>query len=187
MGVKEWLIANKFFVFCVIAAASFCISTIALGVSNSNLRSELQKQQGQDGEGRNHSTATLMNATDKPYIMSKYRLPSTVRPKKYDLYFYPNLDTGSYGGKVVVTLNILKSTDVITLNSKGLSIKNAKVDGEEATASLDEQYELLNLRKKSGKDIDEKNSVIEIEFEGSMKNKLVGLYRSTYKGAKGLR
>ncbi|XP_044761271.1 glutamyl aminopeptidase isoform X3 [Coccinella septempunctata] len=121
-----------------------------------------------------------------PRDMSMHRLPDVARPEHYDLYLYPNLENGTFTGKVNITVK-LKDTGVITLHSKNLTIKSVKSDQAPVNFYLYIDYELLLIQRDDEKPFHNGTSSLEIEFEGTMKNKLVGLYKSTYKGKKGLR
>ncbi|KAL3279070.1 hypothetical protein HHI36_016584 [Cryptolaemus montrouzieri] len=164
---------------------AFCISTIVLGVNYANLKSNQGNVRSPEDESDSPVEIENPFIIHNPTDMSKYRLPLLILPKTYDLYLYPDLQTGNFSGKIIASVNVSETTDVVTVNSKGLSIKNAKIDNEEASIDYDEKFERLNLRKKSGNNVDSPNSVIEMEFDGDMKNKITGLYTSSYKNKNG--
>lgn len=115
-----------------------------------------------------------------------HRLPDVAFPENYDLYLYPNLENGTFTGKVNISLK-LKDTGVITLHSKNLTITSVKSDQAPVNFYPYVDYELLLIQRDDEKFFTNGTSSLEIEFEGTMKDKLVGLYKSTYKGEKGLR
>nr|XP_023019115.1 glutamyl aminopeptidase-like isoform X2 [Leptinotarsa decemlineata] len=157
------------------ATAAFGISTIALGVENANLRTEVEDLK----------TTTSLPSTSTPDKMSKYRLPTAVRPLVYDLFLYPNLTTGLFTGKVKVDVQVLSNTDRIILNSNSLTINKVQIDSVVGSYCLDPTHELLTISKADEAGFKIGNATIEIDFSGDMKNRIVGLYTSSYKSASG--
>ncbi|XP_023019130.2 aminopeptidase A isoform X4 [Leptinotarsa decemlineata] len=117
--------------------------------------------------------------------MSKYRLPTAVRPLVYDLFLYPNLTTGLFTGKVKVDVQVLSNTDRIILNSNSLTINKVQIDSVVGSYCLDPTHELLTISKADEAGFKIGNATIEIDFSGDMKNRIVGLYTSSYKSASG--
>ncbi|KAJ8979934.1 hypothetical protein NQ317_003676 [Molorchus minor] len=172
--------ANKFYE----AAVAFGISTIVLGVQNSKLKAELDDQKA------NITTSTILpvtvttpfpeNTTPAPDDMSKYKLPTTVKPLAYDLYLFPDLETGLFKGKVTISLDVLSATDSVVLNSKLLTIDKVTIGSDTATFSIDDDYELVTIQKSDGSNFPKGSASVEIEFNGDMKSRIVGLYTSSY-------
>ena len=55
------------------------------------------------------------------------RLPNTIIPEHYDLYFKPNLKTFKYNANMTVKLKVQKITNQIVLNARDLKIKKVKL------------------------------------------------------------
>ena len=53
------------------------------------------------------------------------QLPRTAVPRHYDVVLTPDAAAGTFAGKVVITLDIVKATDAITLNAAGLTFNSA--------------------------------------------------------------
>ena len=53
----------------------------------------------------------------------KFRLPSNVRPIRYEINLSPNLRKQNFNGNVNIQLNILETTSSISLNVAELEIK----------------------------------------------------------------
>lgn len=122
-----------------------------------------------------------------PSKMSKHRLSSEVLPKAYDLYLNPELDTGEFTGKVSILVEVLKDVDAIVLNSKMLDVVKVSINNVEGVFETDDAFELLTIYA-DGKQIIQKGSkTVTIEYRASMKNKIVGLYLSTYNNSEGTR
>lgn len=62
-----------------------------------------------------------------------------------------------------------------------------QVGTEKGVACLDKAYELLTIKKLDGSRFAPGNTSVEIEFSGDMKNRMVGLYTSSYRGKNGAR
>lgn len=93
-----WILSHKLLCFLIAATVAFGISTIVLGVENADLRSEID-------DLKSVTTAAPETTTETPDDMSKYRLPTTVKPLVYDLYLYPDLDTGLFSGRMIMICN----------------------------------------------------------------------------------
>jgi len=104
----------------------------------------------------------------------------------YTLQFEPLFHNFTFNGLEIITINLLKSSNSITLNSAELKIKKCHlIQGTKtitAKIKLNEKNEslLVNFSRKI-----KGNVKICIEFEGSLNDKLLGFYRSQYKDQKG--
>src|SRR4051794_41539762 len=74
--------------------------------------------------------ASLASAAEAPNL----RLPGDVQPTRYDLRLdiLPAQDT--FTGKIAIDVQVKKTTPIIWLNSVGLKIASANVDGKPAKA-----------------------------------------------------
>ncbi|KAF7269518.1 hypothetical protein GWI33_017459 [Rhynchophorus ferrugineus] len=173
--------SRKFQPSFTISSTVFCISTIALGVDISRLRKELDDEKSDEDVSSTTPTTTLSTTTEETSIdMTKFRLPKTVSPSVYDLYLYPDLETGLFKGTVIISVNINEPTSSILLHSNKLNITSVTVKGEPANFSVDEKYETLEISKKDGTQFTSTFDNVAIQFNGDMKNRLVGLYTSSY-------
>lgn len=183
MAFVSWLLSHKLLLLFIAATAAFTISTIVLAVDNNNLRSELDEQQNSEETSPTTESSTT---TEAPADMTKYRLPSTAKPSVYDLYLYPDLQTGDFSGKIIIDLEVLEATNAIVLHSNLLTIDSVSYgDGNAATATLDADYELLEIRRADGLQFSPGQENVTIEFSGDMKNRIVGLYTSSYTDDRG--
>ncbi|CAH1127177.1 unnamed protein product [Ceutorhynchus assimilis] len=128
------------------------------------------------------TTSTTMPSTTKtPTVdVSKYRLPTTVKPTLYDLFLYPDFATGLFNGTVIVSLQISEPTDTIVLHTNGLNITSVSVKGEQANFDVEKLYEIVTITRKNGLKFTTLFDTLSIEFNGDMKNRIVGLYTSSY-------
>jgi len=109
-----------------------------------------------------------------------YRLPTDLVPTHYNLYWHPDLETGSFTGQLRITINVVEATNQIVLHSYLLDITNVYVLNREVDKfELEEerQFLIITLTEELPKDA---RITLGILFGGQMKDKLVGLYSSTY-------
>ncbi|XP_018321790.1 glutamyl aminopeptidase isoform X2 [Agrilus planipennis] len=121
-------------------------------------------------------------ATEK---MANYRLSRSIIPQSYNLFLYPNLATGKYNGKIEIKVNVLERVNEIKIHSKGLTITKATLDDKKVNIEEDPTHECLVLSFEKESPIEKGSKVINVEYSGSMVNKIVGIYKSTYVDDKG--
>lgn len=119
--------------------------------------------------------------------MSKYRLNPDVQPTSYDLYLHPKLNDGTFAGRVNIALDILKETNAIAIHSNKLRILSVTIDNVKGNFEIDKEHELLTIYKNDKSGIEQGTRNVTVEYEGNMKNKIVGLYSSTYTNGKGVK
>lgn len=116
-----------------------------------------------------------------------FRLPKDTIPLKYDLTLLPILETGTYQGKVNITLKIVSTRNNIILHSKNLSIETVELTFINKSLVIEVQNVEVNER-------DETIAVLPktklkpgiyslfLKYRGSLVGKLAGFYKSQYKG-----
>ena len=109
-----------------------------------------------------------------------------VSPKNYDIAFELDFKNFAFLGKEKISVDIIKPTNKLVLNSAEIKIKNCYIisNGKilKAKVTLDEKNEELTVtmpEKVKGK------AELFIDFAGILNDKLVGLYRSEYKDKQG--
>lgn len=107
-----------------------------------------------------------------------YRLPSNVRPIRYDVRLRPSLDDASFTGSVSIEAEVSRPTDTFVLNAAELEIERCSVLGADASFALDDETERMTVTT-SGP-VAAGSATIEIHFAGVLNDKLRGFYRSTY-------
>lgn len=173
MGFLGWLLHHKLLVFFIAATAAFGVSTIVLGVKNS----ELSNERLVTTVSTNMPT---LATTTKPVDMEKYILPNNVIPESYDLYLYPNLATGLFKGTVTVSVKLSEDRNDLKIHNNGLNINSVLIDGVVCDYETDLKYELLVIRLSDSKKIASGTRLVKIEYSGDMKNRIVGFYSSSY-------
>ena len=110
--------------------------------------------------------------------LDPFRLPDGVRPTRYDLRLRPSLADATFTGSVRIDLHVDRPTEIVVLNAEELVIMSCDVDGAGATWELDATTERLFVTPAAP--IAPGASVLTIEFDGILNDKLRGFYRSTY-------
>lgn len=132
-----------------------------------------------------------------------FRLPETLRPYRYELAIKPYFNTthkpDRYDGRVKIYFRAEADTSVFTLHSLGLDIDNSSLVFESLTQEEDEfdpSYPLSwsydNVTNFLTVNLEDElfqaghNYSFLVAFNGSLKDNLVGLYRSSYVDSNGV-
>ncbi len=121
--------------------------------------------------------------------VSAYRLPTNVRPVKYDLTLTPDLSAFTFAGEETVAIEVDEAVSSIAVNAIELDILEASVtlaDGATLSAqsiTLDEEMETATFA--FGRDIPPGAASLYIRFNGTLNDQLRGFYRSQYTDPEG--
>ena len=112
-----------------------------------------------------------------------YRLPRTVIPSHYELALTPNLAGATFGGHVVIDIDVVEAVSEIVLNTAELALHAAVLSNDvgqrlEATTESDEDAERTTLTV--GSNLEPGPWKLEISFDGILNDDLRGFYRSVY-------
>lgn len=117
---------------------------------------------------------------------SIFRLPKDTLPLKYDVTLLPDLETGTFKGKVNVTLEIASARSNIVLHSKNLSIETVEL------TFVNDSLAIL-VQNVEANEADETIAIVPkthlkpgiytlaLKYSGSLVGKLAGFYKSTYR------
>lgn len=112
-----------------------------------------------------------------------YRLPHHTWPRHYALDLAPDLEAGTFQGRVHIDLDVREDTDEFLLNAHELDIDEVLVDDHPARFRLDDDTERLVVTldrvRRAGP------ARLTIGFSGVLNDKLRGFYRSTYRDCDG--
>ncbi len=117
-----------------------------------------------------------------------YRLPRTVVPSRYDITIEPDLDGGTFSGSEAVTVEVLEQTDDVVVNAEELEITEAWLedgDGNRITASVTMDKEAERAHLGLDTPVDPGSYTLRASFHGTLNDKLVGFYRSTFTDGEG--
>ncbi|KAK6119706.1 hypothetical protein DH2020_046552 [Rehmannia glutinosa] len=113
------------------------------------------------------------------------RLPKFAIPKRYDLILKPDLTACKFSGAVQISVDVISDTKFLVLNAAELSVTPKSVTFtsdnkvlESVEVELFEDDEILLLEFKENLPIGV--GVLNIEFEGTLNDRMKGFYRSTY-------
>ncbi len=105
-----------------------------------------------------------------------------VKPTSYKLTFEPNLKEFTFVGTESILADCKKPTNTITMNCAELEIKSCQVKSAgklvKSTTKINEKREELQITL--GEKIKDK-VIINLEFLGTLNDRLLGFYRSQYK------
>ncbi len=107
------------------------------------------------------------------------RLSKFVVPIKYEIKLHPDLENFTFGGTEVITVNLLKDTKEITLNSKEIDIETVRLDkdfSQKITYNQKAETATFVFDKKISKG----KHTLTITFQGILNDKMRGFYRSSY-------
>ena len=131
-----------------------------------------------------YRATTLAHVTRSENDLDPHRLPRHVVPKRYEVELEPDLGAATFTGRVVISAEATETTRRIVLNVAELEIRQVFVDGSPAPFSVDEENERLIIG--SIDEISPGPIAIDVEFTGTLNDKLRGFYRSTYRDDDGI-
>jgi puromycin-sensitive aminopeptidase len=115
-----------------------------------------------------------------------YRLPSTTRPRHYELELEPDLEGGTFRGTVRIDLEVAEPVDVLVLNADALDVLRAcsgpNGAGREHEVHLDPEHERLHVTGPFAAG----EHQLTLEFQGAFNEQLVGFYRSRFTDTDGV-
>jgi len=114
----------------------------------------------------------------KPW-RSTLRLSPYVRPQQYFIHLYPNLEKGSFTGSVNITIILDAAQSYIKLHSKGLNIKETKLNSTSVTAFSYPQHAFWVVVP--NEELSAGEYKLEISFVGDLDDEVIGFYQSVYK------
>lgn len=134
--------------------------------------------------GKGSTTAVMSKVIPK----LTFRLPAFIKPREYNLWLHPHLDSKRFTGKVSIELDVQQPTAFIPLHSKRLNITATSVfrvqkDGSTVPVKVlqtfaydPHEYWVTEFEKP----IEPATYHMKLSFEGSLTDRIVGLYQSSY-------
>jgi len=116
-----------------------------------------------------------------------FRLPKEVKPMHYDLFLHPDLDNGTFSGNVTILLDVLDKRRTIALHQKNLNIisvslkshgleENFGINISSIVDSVKNEMFIISTETEFNPGLYD----LYLEFNGSLENKIVGFYSSSY-------
>jgi puromycin-sensitive aminopeptidase len=114
---------------------------------------------------------------------TRYRLPRSVIPSRYDIALEPNLEAGAFTGSEDVMVRVHEPVTEVVLNAKELEVTGGSFSG--ATGPIEIQKFLLDadaerLTLELAEEAAPGDWTLHLEFRGSLNDRMVGFYRSVY-------
>lgn len=114
------------------------------------------------------------------------KLPKDVVPEQYDITIAPSIEMASFTGSVTIDLKVRKPVKQLVLNSLGLAIRDAALEGSARTAltaQLNEKEHLLTFALPN--ELPAGNARLIIKFEGKLSETPEGLFITRYATSSG--
>jgi len=132
------------------------------------------------------ASVALVAEAEEPFSFAKTpgKLPKTVVPQHYTIHIEPDIQAASLVGTVAIEIKVLKPVREIVLNSLGLEISNAMLEGAAPvplTPSLDAERQTLTLGLP--RELVPGTYDIRLSFRGKLTEQPLGLYILRYKAA----
>jgi len=106
------------------------------------------------------------------------RLPEIARPDNYKLKFTPDLENARFEGDETISIQVLKSTSTITLNSADIDIHEVTIASggalQKAKVTFEKENEMVVLSVDNP--ISDGPATIHIVYTGTLNNEMRGLY-----------
>jgi len=133
-------------------------------------------------------------ATEAPVLQEpwerQYRIPEDTLPLHYDLYLHPDLQAGMFSGQVAIKVAVTSPKSFLVAHVKEMNVTSTKLKDESTGTYLElkDYFEykpnqfwvvLPKMELKKG------NYSIDLEFNGSLNDKIVGFYKSVYTNKNG--
>jgi aminopeptidase N len=136
------------------------------------------------------SSLYLHQARKSPHDWTDIRLPDWITPDHYQLTIETDLNTFSFGGKVLISLDLHKRSSFIVVHQKDLDVQFESFIPADETMDVvyshseyrpGEEYMILFFKKplKVGK------YALELEFTGKLNTNMAGYYLATFKNETG--
>ena len=114
---------------------------------------------------------------------NEFRLPTNVRPERYELTLTPDLDDFTFEGVEAVSLDIVEATKTLVLNAAELTVHEASVtlaDGASIEASVEVDEETERATVTLAREAPLGAATLHLRFSGVLNDQMRGFYRSTY-------
>ncbi|KAA0204033.1 hypothetical protein HAZT_HAZT005894 [Hyalella azteca] len=122
----------------------------------------------------------------------EYRIPVSTIPYHYDLYLHPDLESGKFTGKVTILVGVTSSMTFLVTHFRDMNITLTKLRSAESSDEVDlldyfgyEPNQFWVMRPRVA--LKPGNYSMELEFDGSLENKIVGFYKSIYTTKAGIK
>lgn len=153
-----------------------------------------------------HSASSMETAREEAFRPweADHRLPSDTDPIHYDIFLHPDLNNFTFSGKVVIQIHVKNPRSFLLVNTKYLDIFDTRLKkvitaeseretdnvtkkkfGEEREIEIENAFEYKPnefwvVVMKSNTELQPGFYNLHLQFRGSLSEKIVGFYSSTY-------
>jgi puromycin-sensitive aminopeptidase len=119
-----------------------------------------------------------------PSDEAQWRLPSSVKPIRYELLLAPDVQAAKFSGTVRIECSVAVPTTEIVVNAAELEIESATVESGArkltvTAVTVDEESERVTIAVSELLSSDE-DFTVELKFRGILNDQLRGFYRSVF-------
>jgi aminopeptidase 2 len=135
----------------------------------------------------------LSSAATAPFLKTEVvdpnppRLPRTSIPLRYELSITSKVNTGrtQFDGVVKIVIKMMQNGDVITMNSKDLTVTSVKLTASgnnelENRVTFDVEKDFIFIQSISRELLEDEQVTVEIAYTGELQLNMLGFYRSSY-------
>lgn len=116
-----------------------------------------------------------------------FRLPRSIKPIAYNLFLHPDLSKKTFSGNVKIEISVSEKVPFIALHSKFLNVTKTKLmkqlqnglEGIDIKSTFEyEKFEYFVVEPEAP--LAAGNYTVDLDFNGTLSDKIVGFYSSTY-------
>lgn len=185
----------------IIIFSSFVPSVVGSHLCVCLSANQKTKQFNNRNNSINNKTSNIIamsaSSPSTPRILSKvldqlsWRLPKAVRPVRYDLHIHPDFAAQRFSGRVAIQVVVSEPTDFIAVHANKLTVSGSQL---ERLSSGDPASERRNVNiaqafaqpqfeywiTEPAERLAAGDYVLTLQYNGSLTDKIVGFYQSSY-------
>src|SRR5207249_1371283 len=122
-----------------------------------------------------------MPKTERP---SRFRLPTDVRPREYEVRLEPDLEAGRFRGEVDIAVGVERKRQEVLLHAAELKVERATAhaDGVETTARVRADADAQTVTLRFPRPLPAGDARLRLRFSGRLNQHLRGLYAASADG-----
>src|SRR5216110_2141139 len=122
-----------------------------------------------------------MPKTERP---SRFRLPTDVRPREYEIRLEPDLEAGRFRGEVDIAVGVERKRQEVVLHAAELKVERATAhaDGVETTARVRADADAQTVTLRFPRPLAAGDARLRLRFSGRLNQHLRGLYAASADG-----
>jgi len=122
-----------------------------------------------------------MPKTERP---SRFRLPTDVRPREYEIRLEPDLEAGRFRGEVDIAVGVERKRQEVVLHAAELKVERATAhaDGVETTARVRADADAQTVTLRFPRPLPAGDARLRLRFSGRLNQHLRGLYAASADG-----